>query len=131
MVNEMPYGSSCPVSKALVFIGKKWSIEIIRDMFFGKTRFKEFKEGKPNLSNKVLSNCLRNLENHGIIEKKIINSSPVITEYYLTRRGRSLNRVIYELAVFSLENCDDVEYYEESTRIKIKQNFRDTLKIND
>lgn len=127
----MPYGSSCPVSKALVFIGKKWSIEIIRDMFFGKTRFKEFKEGKPNLSNKVLSNCLRNLENHGIIEKKIINSSPVITEYYLTRRGRSLNRVIYELAVFSLENCDDVEYYEESTRIKIKQNFRDTLEIND
>lgn len=70
MVNEMPFGSSCPVSKALVFIGKKWSIEIIRDMFFGKTRFKEFKEGKPNLSNKVLSNCLRNLENHGIIEKK-------------------------------------------------------------
>lgn len=131
MVNEMPFGSSCPVSKALVFIGKKWSIEIIRDMFFGKTRFKEFKEGKPNLSNKVLSNCLRNLENHGIIEKKIINSSPVVTEYYLTRRGRSLNRVIYELAVFSLENCNDVEYYEESTRIKIKQNFRDTLKIND
>lgn len=127
----MPFGSSCPVSKALVFIGKKWSIEIIRDMFFGKTRFKEFKEGKPNLSNKVLSNCLRNLENHGIIEKKIINSSPVVTEYYLTRRGRSLNRVIYELAVFSLENCNDVEYYEESTRIKIKQNFRDTLKIND
>lgn len=131
MVNEMPFGISCPVSKALVFIGKKWSIEIIRDMFFGKTRFKEFKEGKPNLSNKVLSNCLRNLENHGIIEKKIINSSPVVTEYYLTRRGRSLNRVIYELAVFSLENCNDVEYYEESTRIKIKQNFRDTLKIND
>lgn len=67
----------------------------------------------------------------GSSKKKIINSSPVVTEYYLTRRGRSLNRVIYELAVFSLENCNDVEYYEESTRIKIKQNFRDTLKIND
>ena len=60
----------CPVSKALMLVGKKWSIEIIRDMFFGKKRFKEFKEGNPNLSNKVLSDCLKNLENNGLVEKK-------------------------------------------------------------
>ena len=127
----MTCDSFCPVSKALVFISKKWSIEIIRDMFFGKKRFKEFKEGKPNLSNKVLSDCLKNLENNGIIQKKIINSTPISTEYYLTERGKSLNKVIYELAVFALEDCDDKEYKEESTRIRIKQNFRETLQMND
>ena len=131
MNKEMSCGSICPVSKALTFIGKKWSIEIIRDMFFGKKRFKEFKEGKPNLSNKVLSECLKNLENNGVIEKKIINSSPISTEYYLTRRGKALNQIIYEMAVFALHECNDEYYIEESTRIKIKQNFRETLQIND
>ena len=89
MNNKMSCGSFCPVSKALTFISKKWSIEIIRDMFFGKKRFKEFKEGKPNLSNKVLSDCLKNLENNGIIEKRILNSTPVSTEYHLTELGKS------------------------------------------
>ena len=131
MANEITCDSFCPVSKALVFISKKWSIEIIRDMFFGKKRFKEFKEGKPNLSNKVLSDCLKNLENNGIVHKKIINSAPISTEYYLTERGKSLNKVIYELAVFALEDCNDDEYKEESTRIKIKQDFRETLQIDD
>lgn len=122
--------SYCPVSKALTIINKKWSIEIIRDMFFGKKRFKEFKEEKPNLSNKVLSDCLKNLETNGIIEKRVMNSSPVSTEYYLTERGKSLNKVIYELAVFALEECDK-EYLEESTRIQIKENFKENLQINN
>ena len=131
MGNEMPCGSFCPVNKALTFISKKWSIEIIKDMFFGKKRFKEFKEGKPNLSNKVLSNCLKNLESNGLIEKRILNLTPVSTEYHLTELGKSLNRVIYELAVFALENCDDKECSEEATRIQIEQEFKETLKIND
>lgn len=120
--------SYCPVSKALTIINKKWSIEIIRDMFFGKKRFKEFKEEKPNLSNKVLSDCLKNLETNGIIEKKVFNSSPVSTEYHLTEKGRSLNKVIYELAVFALEECDK-DHFEENNRSQIKENFKEILKI--
>ncbi len=131
MVNEVLCGSFCPVSKALMFISKKWNIEIIKDMFFGKKRFKEFKEGKPNLSNKVLSDCLKNLESKGLIEKRIVNSAPASTEYYLTELGKSLNRVIYELAVFTLENCDDKECAEEATRMRIKQDFKEILKIDD
>lgn len=131
MNKEMTCGSLCPVNKALVFIGKKWSIEIIRDMFFGKKRFKEFKEGKPNLSNKVLSECLKNLENNGVIEKRIVNSTPISTEYYLTKRGKALNQIIYEMAVFALEECNDKDYIEEDTRMQIKQNFKEVLQIND
>lgn len=123
--------NKCPVDKAVILFSKKWNIQIIRDMFFGRKRFKEFKEGKANLSNKVLSECLKNLENNGLIEKRIINSTPVSTEYYLTERGKSLNRVIYELAVFTLEDCKNEEYANENTRIRIKQNFKETLQIND
>lgn len=100
-------------------------------MFFGKKRFTEFKEGNPNLSNKVLSECLKNLESKGVIQKKIINSTPVSTEYYLTERGRALNRVVYELAVFALESGGDIEFAEEKSRNQIKEHFREILEIKD
>jgi len=120
---------SFTANNALVFLAKKWNIEIIRDMFFGKKHFKEFKEGKPDLSNKVLSDCLKNLGNNDIIEKRTITSTHT-TEYYLTELGKSLNRVLYELAAFALKNCDDNEFIDESACIQIKEDFRETLKIN-
>ena len=119
----------CPVDKALNLINKKWSVQIIRDMFFGKKHFKEFKEDNPKLSNKVLSSCLKELEENGLIEKKVLNTTPVTTEYYLTEYGRSMNRVIYELAMFTL-NYDDNGYSEE-TREALKENFKKTLEIDD
>ena len=66
----------CPVDKTLNLINKKWSIQIIRDMFFGKKHFKEFKEDNPKLSNKVLSNCLKELEENGLIKKEVLNTPP-------------------------------------------------------
>ena len=118
----------CPVDRTLNLINKKWSIQIIRDMFFGKKHFKEFKEDNANLSNKVLSSCLKELEENGIIEKKVLNTSPITTEYYLTEYGRSMNRIIYELAMFTL---DDETSYNDETRMELKDIFRDTLKIDD
>ncbi|WP_410319876.1 winged helix-turn-helix transcriptional regulator [Methanobrevibacter sp.] len=120
----------CPVDRTLNLISKKWSIQIIRDMFFGKKHFKEFKEDKPKLSNKVLSSCLKDLEEKGLIEKKVLNTTPVTTEYYLTEYGRSMNRIIYELAMFTL-NDDLDDNYPKDLRNKLKNNFKETLEIDD
>ena len=118
----------CPVDRTLNLINKKWSIQIIRDMFFGKKRFKEFQEDKPNLSNKVLSNCLKELEENGLIEKKVLNTSPVNTEYYLTEYGKSMNRIVYELAMFTLH---DENSYSDEVRNELKNTFKETLNIDD
>jgi DNA-binding HxlR family transcriptional regulator len=123
-------GVVCPVDRTLNLINKKWSVQIIRDLFFGKKHFKEFKEGKPKLSNKVLSNCLKELEENGLVEKKVINTTPVTTEYYLTEYGRSMNRIIYELAMFTLHDENDNSYSSE-TRESLKEDFRQTLGIDD
>ena len=120
----------CPVDRTLNLISKKWSIQIIRDMFFGKKHFKEFKEDKPKLSNKVLSSCLKDLEDKGLIEKKVLNTTPVTTEYYLTEYGRSMNRIIYELAMFTL-NDDLDDNYPKGLRNELKNNFKETLEIDD
>ena len=120
----------CPVDKTLNLINKKWSIQIIRDMFFGKKRFKEFKEDKPKLSNKVLSSCLKELEENGLIRKEILNTTPVTTEYYLTEYGKSINRIVYELAMFTLQNDNEHEYSDE-VRNDLKNSFKEKLEIND
>lgn len=118
----------CPVDQTLNLINKKWNIQIIRDMFFGKKHFKEFKEDNPNLSNKVLSNCLKDLEKNGLIEKHVLDTTPVTTEYYLTEYGKSLNKVIYELAMFTLKREDS---YSEEIRNDLKKSFKETLNIED
>ena len=97
-------------------------------MFFGKKHFKEFKEDKPKLSNKVLSNCLKELEENGLIEKRVLNTTPVTTEYYLTEYGKSMNKIVYELAMFTLKNENA---YTDEIRDNLKDTFRQTLEIDD
>lgn len=97
---------------------------------FGKKHFKEFKEDKPKLSNKVLSNCLKELEENGLIEKRVLNTTPVTTEYHLTEYGRSMNRIIYELAMFTL-NDENQNKYSSETRNALKTDFKQTLGIDD
>ncbi len=120
----------CPVDRTLNLISKKWSIQIIRDMFFGKKHFKEFKEDNPKLSNKVLSSCLKDLEENGLIEKKVLNTTPVTTEYYLTDYGRSMNRIVYELAMFTLNDRLD-NTYSDDKREELKDTFKQALEIDD
>lgn len=125
----MPDEIVCPVDRTLSLINKKWSIQIIRDLFFGKKHFKEFKEGK-DISNKVLSSCLADLEKNGLIEKKLLNTKPVSTEYSLTDYGKSMNKIIYEIAMFTLADEKD-NVYSEKTKEELKENFKQTLGIND
>lgn len=116
----------CPINETLKIISGKWHLLIIRDLFFGKKRFKEFKEDKPNLSNKVLTECLKDLESNGLISKTNLDDSK-ITEYSLTEEGRKMNRILYELAIFTLEKDDSATDAESEEFIKI---FKDTLDID-
>ncbi|MFX0084855.1 MAG: winged helix-turn-helix transcriptional regulator [Candidatus Hodarchaeota archaeon] len=93
---------TCPTKYALKFL-KKWSIEIVRDIWFGKVKFTEILNSNPGLSSKVLSQRLKELEEYNIITKMIISKSPLRAEYQLTDKGRALNRIMYDLAMFSYD----------------------------
>lgn len=98
---------ACPIDKTLEYIGKKWVLIIIRDLFLGKKRFNEFLEANPQLSNKVLSQKLKELEGHGLIEKRIISKTPIVAEYYLTKRGTALNKILFEIAMYGVTNLKE------------------------
>ena len=121
-------GNVCPVDQSLKKKKKKWHIQIIRDLFFGKKRFKEFKEDKPDLSNKVLTDCLKDLESNGLIGKKTFEDNSKVTEYFLTNEGKRMNRIIYELAMFTLEKDESPT---DNKRDEIIDLFKTTLNIDD
>ena len=108
----------CPVELSADLISRKWILQIICDMFFGKTRFSEFQEGKPELSNKALSRSLKFMKE----EKK---KKKVGDEYFLTEKGKSLNKVIYDLIEFTLDN--NREYYNSETILKAKNAYKKQL----
>ncbi|MBR0058430.1 MAG: helix-turn-helix transcriptional regulator [Methanobrevibacter sp.] len=116
----------CPMELALELISKKWVILILRDMFFGKKRFNEFKEGKPNLSNKVLSNCLKEMEENDLISRYSDEYNKNI-EYSLTDKGQKLNKVIYELAMFTLTTDLGDNFYDDERKIELKNIFKSIL----
>lgn len=94
----------CPIETALRHLGKKWTLNILRDMYFGKTRFNEFLKANPQLSTKMLSLRLKELEEQELIKKNIVGKTPVVIEYELTKKGNSLKGVLYELAKFSMQS---------------------------
>ena len=110
----------CPVELSADLISRKWVLQIICDMFFGKTRFSEFQQEKPELSNKALSRSLKFMEEENLIEK-------VDDEYFLTEKGKSLNKVIYDLIEFTLDNNE--EYYAPQTILKAKEAYKKQLLI--
>ena len=120
---------TCPIQNAVQLFNKKWSILIIRDMFFGKKQFSEFKEGK-DILNKVLSSCLKDLEEKKIIEKRVMDTTPVTTEYHLTEVGEHLNKVLYELASFILDSNLFEEYKSPEVKESIKNQFKEALDIS-
>lgn len=117
----------CPIDLALSIINKKWVILIIRDLFFGKTRFNEFKQNKPQLSNKVLSNCLKDMEKNGLINRNEDENSEIT--YELTQKGLALNKVLFELVRFSLYTDLNNTYYSKENQKKVEDLFKKVLKV--
>ena len=73
---------TCPIENTLKLIKRKWTIVLIRDMFLGKKHFYEFKEKNSELSNTVLSDTLKSMEQDGLIEKTFFNQKSIYINMY-------------------------------------------------
>src|SRR5687768_11474264 len=89
----------CPsYTKAIEIIGRRWTGAIVRSMLTGASRFSEILAAVPNLSDRLLSERLKELENEGIVVRHVTPSTPVRVEYALTEKGASLASVVREVA---------------------------------
>lgn len=104
-------------------------MHILRDLFLGKRHFNEFKVNRPSLDNKSLARCLKTMQDNDLIYKKNEGEDPKNTEYFLTKKGKSLNKVFYELLLFAIENDTDNEYYSEHEKKELKEMYKEILEI--
>ena len=94
----------CPrYQRAVEIVGRRWSGAILRAMLAGASRFGEMQEAIPDLSNRMLSERLREFESEGIVERVVVPERPVRVEYLLTEKGRSLNDVVEAVSRWSEE----------------------------
>jgi DNA-binding HxlR family transcriptional regulator len=88
-LNEKIY--TCPVDVTLGLIGGKWKLLILFHLhYFTKKNYSEFKANLPRISEKMLSQQLKELERDSLIAKNHLSLKPKRVEYYLTERGKSL-----------------------------------------
>lgn len=90
-VNTLP---ACPVETTLTLISDKWKVLIIRDLLGGTRRFSELRRSIGRISQKVLTSNLRQMEDDGLIHRKVYAEVPPRVEYSLTDTGQSLKPVI-------------------------------------
>ena len=85
---------ACPVETTLSLIGDKWKVLILRDLLPGTKRFGELKKSIGNVSQKVLTAQLRDMEENGLISRKVYPEVPPRVEYSLTELGQSLKPIL-------------------------------------
>lgn len=89
--NQLP---ACPVETTLSIIGDKWKVLILRDLFEGTKRFNELKKSLNGVTQKMLTQQLRELEQDGIIHRMVYPVVPPKVEYSLTDLGKTLKPVV-------------------------------------
>ena len=85
---------ACPVETTLTLIGDKWTVLILRDLLGGTMRFGELRKSVGSVSQKVLTAKLRDMEENGLVTRKVYAEVPPRVEYALTPLGKSLAPIL-------------------------------------
>lgn len=97
---------SIPVEATLDVIGGKWKVVILCHLQKGTKRTSELKRSMPRITQKMLTQQLRELEEDGVIHRKVYNQVPPKVEYSLTEYGSSLNGILDSLCSWGEEHLE-------------------------
>ena len=95
------------MSNALDIVGDKWSLIVIRDLLGGKTTFKDFMNGPEKIASNILSQRLKWLKNHQILDYRYRKDNKKEKCYFLTNKGIGLYPVMSELMLWSAKNVNN------------------------
>jgi DNA-binding HxlR family transcriptional regulator len=106
MPRKAPPYATCPVEGALNLIDGKWKIVILYKLLQGTLRFNEIRRKLPNVTQRMLTHQLRQLEADGLVIRTVYPQVPPRVEYSLSTRGRSLEPVIMALKTWGDANLN-------------------------
>jgi DNA-binding HxlR family transcriptional regulator len=90
------YNQFCPIARAAEVLARRWTPLVVRELLWGSHRFNDLHRGLPRMSRTLLSHRLSELEEAGVLERRIVGGDEH-PEYHLTRAGEALRPAIVEL----------------------------------
>ena len=105
-----PKRSPCPVACSLDIFGDRWTLLVIRDLFFGRTRFKDFVASPEGIPTNILTDRLERLLARGIVEQIPAEDGTKRLAYRLTKKGKALGPVLKAMRDWGLT-------WDKSTRV--------------
>jgi DNA-binding HxlR family transcriptional regulator len=93
--------------RAIELVGKRWTGAILLVLMDGPLHFSGIRHLVPELSDRLLSERLKELEAEGIVERRVLEGSPVRVEYSLTSKGRALEPTLGALKAWAREHVDE------------------------
>jgi DNA-binding HxlR family transcriptional regulator len=100
------YGQRCPVAKTLEIVGDRWTLLLVRDLLGGTRRFQDLEASLPGIAPNILSDRLKLMEEHRLVERSFYSDHPPRAEYALTDKGRELGTVVGALAAWGSRHVD-------------------------
>ena len=108
---QAPYkllSKQCPSNSVLEIVAGKWRVLVLYALRHNRLRYSELHGRIEGISQKMLTQTLRELERHGLVARTVYPVVPPHTEYELTPLGRSLEDIVHDLGGWALENMQAV-----------------------
>jgi DNA-binding HxlR family transcriptional regulator len=93
--------------RAVELVGKRWTGAILLVLLDGPAHFSQVRHLVPDISDRLLSERLKELEAEGIVERKVLDGAPVRVEYAMTTKGRALEPTVHALKSWANRWLDD------------------------
>ncbi|QSJ14578.1 helix-turn-helix transcriptional regulator [Nostoc sp. UHCC 0702] len=99
---------TCEVETTLKVIGGRWKVLILRELLAGVKRFGELQRALPGITQKMLTQQLREMEEDGIVHREIYAQIPPKVEYSLTPLGSSLQPILYAMHEWAVQHLSQI-----------------------
>jgi DNA-binding HxlR family transcriptional regulator len=100
---------TCPVRQILDKVGDKWSVLLVMTLAVGPRRFNQLRREVPDISQKMLTQTLRELQRFGLVNREVFHTNPPSVEYRLTALGESLIVPLGQLVQWASKNYNDID----------------------
>jgi len=111
----------CPINRGLKIMGQRYALHIMRNMILLKqNRFNQFLNSIEGINTKTLAIRLRQLEQYGLVKRKVIPGKPAHTEYSPTEKGMAVRSILAEIASFSTKYEPEIIFVDKKPRKNMK-----------
>jgi DNA-binding HxlR family transcriptional regulator len=100
------YGQGCGTAYALDLVGDRWALLVVRELVFGPKRFTDLRAGLPGIGPNVLSQRLKELEEVGVLRRRVLPPPASVPVYELTEWGAELEGILVQLGRWGARSPD-------------------------